>query len=69
MLIGRADNHRNAIPWEVLDQDRGGSGDQDLLLDIAHARVYGGTFDDAQQGGIFRREESSVKPGVYCGRV
>ena len=44
-------------------------GDQDLLPDIAHTRVYGRTFNDAQQRGIFRREESSVKPGVHCGGI
>ena len=69
MLIGRADKHRNAVPWKVLDQDHGGGGDEDLLSDVAHARVYRGTFDDTQQSGIFRREESSVKPGVHCGGI
>ena len=64
MLIGRADKHRNAIAWKVLDQDHGGGGDQDLLPDIAHARIYGRTFDDAQQRGIFRRRgRAASSPG------
>jgi hypothetical protein len=53
----------------MLDEDQRGGRNEDLLLDVTHARIDGRAFGDAQQHGVLCRENGGVQFQIYCSAV
>jgi hypothetical protein len=69
MLIGSTDKEGNTVSGKVLDKHQGRGRYEDLLLEIAKARVQRRTFDDAQQRRMLPGEKGQVKILIYCGTI
>ena len=66
MLIRGTNKDRYAVSGKVLDEHQGGGRDQNLLVEIAKARIQGCALDDPQQRRKFPGEKRGVNSEVYC---
>ena len=66
MLIRGTNKHCYAVAGKVLDEHQGGGRDQNLLVEIAKARIQGCALDDPQQRRKFSGEKRGVNAQVYC---
>lgn len=65
MLVWRAHENPETVPWKTMEKDERRRGSQDLLLKLSHARVARRALRNTQQRGIFCCEDIRGNTGVF----